>query len=357
MTEVRLMDVLHQIEREKGIPVEALVGALEAALASAYRKHFGATSSIRVELDPRTSDFHVYAQRVVVQEPRSPATEIGLEEARRLRPDVRLGDTLEIEVTPEDFGRIAAQTAKQVILQKIREAERDSIYQEFAEQEGQVVSGTIQRFEGRKVYVDLGRVEGLLMEQEQVRGERYPPGARMRFYVLKVRKTTRQPEILLSRSHPGLLRRLLEAEVPEIYEGIVEIKSVAREAGSRSKVAVASRDPHVDPVGACVGHRGSRIQAVMDELNGERIDIIRWHEDPERYITEALSPARVKRVIIEDPHKRIAVVLVSNEQQSLAIGRSGQNVRLAARLTNWRIDIRNEAEWEATRRGAAKASE
>jgi N utilization substance protein A len=264
-----------------------------------------------------------------------------------------LGDTVEIEVTPADFGRIAAQTAKQVIMQKIREAARDAIYQEFSEQEGQVVPGTIQRIEGRRVYVDLGRVEGILPEREQIRNERYRPGLRMRFYVLETRRTTRQPQIILSRTHPGLLRRLFEIEVPEIYEGIVEVKSVAREAGSRSKVAVASRDPHVDPVGACVGHRGSRVQAIVDELGGEKIDIIRWHEDPRQYIAEALGPARVKEVIIKDPERRIAAVIVSSDQQSLAIGRSGQNVRLAARLTGWRLDIRNEEEWQAEQAAAA----
>jgi len=338
-----LIDALHQVEREKDIPVEVLVETIEAALVSAYKRHFGFSGSIRVDLDWQTSGFRVFAEKEVVEEIISPHTEILIAEARRLQPGVQLGEIIEVEVTPENFGRIAAQTAKQVVVQRIREAERDILFNEFSDRTGEVVTGVVQRFEKRNVLVAVGKVEALLPPQEQMPGDDYRFGDRLKMYVLDVRKTSRQPQIVLSRTHPGLLRRLFEMEVPEIHDGVVELKSVAREAGLRSKVAVAARDPNVDPVGACVGHRGSRVQAITNELGNEKIDIIRWSADPTEYIAEALSPAKISRVVMNEEGSA-ALVIVPDDQQSLAIGRAGQNVRLAARLTGWKIDIRSASQ-------------
>ncbi|HIE50356.1 MAG TPA: transcription termination/antitermination protein NusA [Armatimonadetes bacterium] len=349
---VSLIDALQQIEREKDIPVEVLVETIEAALVSAYKKHFGANGIIRVHLDWDTSDFRVYAEKSVVEKVRNSHLEISLEEARQLQPEAQLGEVLRVEVTPTNFGRIAAQTAKQVILQRIREAEREVIYQEYADQEGEVLTGIVQRIERNVVYVNVGKIEALLPAREQMPGEDYRFGDRLKVYVLRVERGTRLPEIVVSRTHPGLLRRLFEMEVPEIHEGVVELKSIAREPGVRSKVAVASRDPHVDPVGACVGHRGSRVQAITNELGQEKIDIIRWSENPAEYIAEALSPAKISRVVM-NPNGLVATVIVPDDQQSLAIGRSGQNVRLAARLTGLKIDIRSETQIAAQGGSAA----
>lgn len=341
-----LIDALQQIEREKDIPVEVLVETIEAALVSAYKKHFGVGGSIRVDLDWKTSGFRVFAEKEVVEKVTSPPTEISLAEARQIQAGARLGDLVEVEVTPDNFGRIAAQTAKQVVVQRIREAERDILYQEFADRLGEVVTGVVQRTEKRNVLVAINKAEAILPPQEQMPGDEYRFGDRLKLYLLDVRKTSRQPQIIVSRTHPGLLRRLFEMEVPEIHEGVVELKSVAREAGLRSKVAVAARDPNVDPVGACVGHRGSRVQAITNELGNEKIDIIRWSSDPTEYIAEALSPAKISRVVM-NPEGTAALVIVPDDQQSLAIGRAGQNVRLAARLTGWKLDIRSVSQVQA----------
>jgi len=341
-----LIDALQQIEREKDIPVEVLVETIEAALVSAYKKHFGVGGSIRVDLDWQTSGFRVFAEKAVVEKVTHPPTEISLAEARRIRAGAQLGDLVEVEVTPDNFGRIAAQTAKQVVVQRIREAERDILYQEFADRLGEVVTGVVQRTEKRNVLVAINKAEAILPPQEQMPVDEYRFGDRLKLYVLDVRKTSRQPQIIVSRTHPGLLRRLFEMEVPEIHEGVVELKSVAREAGLRSKVAVAARDPNVDPVGACVGHRGSRVQAITNELGNEKIDIIRWSSDPTEYIAEALSPAKISRVVM-NPEGTAALVIVPDDQQSLAIGRAGQNVRLAARLTGWKLDIRSVSQVQA----------
>jgi len=338
-----LLDALQQIAREKDIPVEVLVETIEAALVTAYKKHFGVSGHIRVDLDWSGPGFHVFALKEVVEEVLNPHTEVRLDVARRFRPEARLGEVLEVEVTPENFGRIAAQTAKQVVVQRIREAEREAIFSDFEGRETEVVQGVVQRLERRNVLVSIGRAEALLPPQEQMPGDDYRAGDRLKLYILEVRRASKQPPLVVSRTHPGLLRRLFEMEVPEIHEGVVELKSVAREAGLRSKVAVASRDPNVDPVGACVGHRGSRVQAITNELGNEKIDIIRWSEDPTQYIAEALSPAKISRVLIHDTQKS-ATVIVPDDQQSLAIGRAGQNVRLAARLTGWKIDIRSESQ-------------
>jgi N utilization substance protein A len=268
---------------------------------------------------------------------------MSLEEARKLDPNVQLGESMDIEVTPEDFGRIAAQTAKQVMLQRIREAERDILFDEFYAREGEVITGTVHRREARTVFINLGRAEGILPPSEQMSLDGYRAGDRLKLYIVEVKKTTRTPRILLSRSHPGLVRKLFELEVPEIHDNVVEVRAVAREAGARTKFAVSSRQENVDPVGACVGHRGNRVQAVVDELRGEKIDIIRWHDDPGRFVAEALKPARVDYVIIDEANQA-ATAVVADTQLSLAIGKEGQNVRLAVRLTGWKIDIRSEAQ-------------
>ncbi len=334
-----------QLAAEKNLPREVVIKTVEAALVSAYKKDSGLQGNISVRIDPDKGTVHVYQHRTVVEEVTDPATEISLEEAKALKPSAGIGDVIVREVTPPGAGRIAAQTARQVVLQKLREAERERVFEEFSGREGEVVSGVIQRMESRQVIVDLGRTEGILPASEQVRTEHYRPGQRMKFYLLEVQRTPKGPQIVLSRSHKNLVKRLLELEVPEVARGIVEIKGVAREPGQRSKVAVAARQPGVDPVGACVGLRGLRIQNVVQELGGERIDIIEWDKDPARFVSNALSPAQVSKVIVRHDINT-AVVVVPDKQLSLAIGKEGQNARLAAKLTGWRIDIKPESVWE-----------
>ncbi len=335
---------LEQIEKEKGIPIEILIETVEAALVSAYKKNFGAIGDVRVDIDQERGQWRVFARRQVVAEPDNPHAQVSLAEAQQRKPDVAIGDWLDEDVTPENFGRIAAQTAKQVLVQRIREAEREIVFDEFSARAGEVVTGEVQRKDNRNVFISLGRVEALLPPREQVPNEAYRFGDRLKVLIVDVRKTTKSPQVVVSRSHPDLLKRLFELEVPEVEEGIVEIKSIAREAGARSKVAVASRDPQVDAVGACVGHRGARVQAIVDELDGEKIDIVRWAPKIEEYLASALSPAKVSRVIASEQDLS-ATVIVPDNQLSLAIGRRGQNVRLAARLTGWKIDIRSEAQY------------
>jgi N utilization substance protein A len=333
---------LDQLEKERGITKEILVEAIEAALVSAFRRNFGSTQNVRVVLDPKSGDLKVLAQRRVVESVTDERQEISLAEARHLDPAYQVGDVVEQEVTPKAFGRIAAQTAKQVVMQRLREAERGILYEEFQSREGDVVTGVVQRYEHRTAYVDLGRTEAVLLPSEQIAGEAYLAGTRLKAYVLEVRRTTKGPQIMVSRTHPGLLKRLLELEVPEIREGVVEVKALAREAGTRSKIAVHSRDRRVDPIGACVGPKGSRINAISQELSGEKIDVIQWSEEPEVFVANALAPARVTRVTLEEGETRVARVVVPDYQLSLAIGKEGQNARLAAKLTGWRIDIRSE---------------
>jgi len=343
---IDFVQALRDIEKEKEIPLEVLGEIIEAALVSAYKKHYGSSGEIHVEIDWEESRASVYTRKTVVEVVENPHVEMSLDEARRLDPELQVGETLDIEVTPENFGRIAAQTAKQVVVQRIREAERDIIFEEFAEREGEVVTGVVQRREGRSVLINLGKVEALLPPSEQMSLDTYRFGERIKVFVVEVKKTTKTPHVLVSRSHPGLLRRLFELEVPEIHDGVVEIKAIAREAGVRSKVAVASRQDNVDPVGACVGHRGSRVQAVVDELRNEKIDIVRWSDEMTQYLASALSPARVSQVLADEENKT-ATVIVPDNQLSLAIGKEGQNVRLAARLTGWRIDIRSDSQMRA----------
>lgn len=335
------LEALDQLEKERGIKKEVLLGALEAALVSAYKKNFSSAQNVRVQIDRVTGEVKVFARKVVVDKVEDPRLEVSLAEAKEIDPRYEVEDIVEFEVTPREFGRIAAQNAKQVVVQRIREAERGIIFEEFADREGDIVTGIIQKFEQRNVLLDLGRAEAILSAGEQMPNDVYRPGERLKAYVLEVSRTTKGPQILVSRTHPGFLKRLFELEVPEIHDGTVEIKAIAREAGARSKMAVFARDPNVDPVGACVGPKGLRVQAVVNELRGEKIDIIKWSSIPEEFVSSALSPARVLRVSLEE-EGRVARVLVPENQLSLAIGKEGQNARLAAKLTGWKIDIKSE---------------
>jgi len=336
------MIAITQLAAEKNLPKEVVLDAMEAALVSAYKKDSDLEGEVAVKIDRETGDHHVYLERNVVQEVEDPLTEVTLPEARKVKPDVMPGDVLLTEIHPGAAGRIAAQTAKQVVLQRLREAERAMVFEEFSNREGDIVSGVIQRIEEKHTVVDLGKTEGVFPLAEQVRSENYRVGQRLKFYLLEVHKSLRGPQLILSRTHKNLLRRLFELEVPEIYRGIVEIKSIAREAGYRSKVAVAARQEGVDPVGSCVGLRGIRIQNIVNELNGERIDVIQWDPEAARLVANALSPAQVLSVKIDEV-SNTGSVIVPDRQLSLAIGKEGQNARLAAKLTGWRIDIKPES--------------
>lgn len=337
------MDALEQVEREKGISKEILLDAIETALASAYKRDQKVAQSIEVRIAPDTGAFHVYTHKTVVEEVEDEKNEITLEDAQQINSIYELGDLVEFEIFPKEFGRIAAQTAKQVVVQRIREAERGIIYEEFVNRVGDLITGIIQRFEQRNIYIDLGKIEGILPANEQMPNEHYEQGLRVKTFVVEVKKTTKGPQVLLSRTRTGLLKRLFELEVPEIQDGLVEIKSVAREPGYRSKIAVSSRDPQIDPVGACVGSRGIRVQMIVRELKGEKIDVIPWSGDSIEFITNALSPAKVSEVKIL-PSKKTAIVIVPDFQLSLAIGKEGQNARLAAKLSGWKIDIKSETQ-------------
>lgn len=337
------IQALHDLARERGIEEAVLFEAIEAALSSAYKRNFGTSQNVKIDIDRTSGDIHVFSQRQVVEEVTDPLLEISLAEARRKDPTYQLGDVVLQEVTPRDFGRIAAQTAKQVVVQRIREAERGQIYDEYTDRESDIITGMVTHAEGGNVYVELNKTEAVLLPGEQVPGEHYRSGDRIKAYILEVRKTPKGPEIIISRSHPGLLKRLLELEVPEIHDGVVELKGLAREAGSRSKIAVYSHDENVDAVGACVGPRGMRIQTIVNELNGEKIDVVAYDPDPAQFVANALSPAKVTAVEV-DADTKVARVVVPDYQLSLAIGKEGQNARLAAKLTGWRIDIKSESQ-------------
>jgi N utilization substance protein A len=358
-----LITVIEQIGREKGIDKETLFEALESALLSASRKTAGAADNVRLQIDRATGAVKVYGRKKVVEEVTDPKIEISLEAARQLNADAELDDELEQELPPLELGRIAAQTAKQVILQRVRDAERERVYADFADKEGQLLRGVVHRIEKRNVILEIGKAEAILPEREQIPGERYNPGDRIRAYVLEVRRTAKGPQITLSRTHPGYLARLFETEIPEIQESIVVVKAAAREAGERAKVAVASTKRDVDPIGACVGLRGTRIQVISRELRGEKIDIIEWSHDPATFVARALSPAKVSSVTVEaagngeGDGQPAALVIVPDNQLSLAIGKKGQNARLAAKLTGMRIDIKSESEAEAERGEQATASD
>jgi len=340
---MEFIEALHDLEKGRGISAEILFEAIEAALISAYKKNFGSLQNVRVLIDRLTGEFKVYARKTVVDIVEDTRTQVSLVEARNLDPNYQLEDIVEYEVTPREFGRIAAQTAKQVVVQRIREAERGMIYDEFVNREGDIVTGVVQRYEQKNVIVDLGKIEAVLPAQEQIPGEVYQSFDRIKTYVVEVKKTTKGPQIMLSRTHPGLIKRLFELEVPEIHDGIVEIKGVSREAGARSKIAVYSRDPNVDPVGACVGPKGVRVQTIVTELKGEKIDIVNFSIDPQEFVANSLSPAKVVQVYPK-LNEKVAIVVVPDYQLSLAIGKEGQNARLAAKLTGWKIDIKSESQ-------------
>lgn len=343
----QLLQAVEVLVKAKKVPESVVFNALESVLLTAYKRETGSNANTSVSIDRTTGDYHIYAEKNVVEtvdpEAENAASQISVADAKKINPVYEAGDILQIEVTPKNFGRMAAQTAKQVMIQKLREAERGVIYDEFSGREGDVITGTVKWSESRTIFVDLGRVEGVLPFTEQAEGEVFHPNDKIKCYVKEVRKTTKGPEIILSRTHPGLLKRLFELEVPEIYSGTVEIKSVVREAGSRSKIAVYAMDPTVDPVGACVGPKGQRVQNIVNELNGEKIDIVRWDEDPAIYIANALSPAKVVSVSVAEEEKA-SLVVVEDYHLSLAIGKAGQNARLAAKLTGWKIDIKSETQ-------------
>ncbi|AZV60518.1 transcription termination factor NusA [Peribacillus castrilensis] len=338
-----LLDALYILENEKGISREVLIDAIESALISAYRRNFNQAQNVRIDLNLGKGTMRVFARKDVVDEVFDSRLEISVEEARAIDPNYQLEDVVEMEVTPKDFGRIAAQTAKQVVTQRVREAERGIIYAEFIDREEDIMTGIVQRQDSRFIYVSLGKIEALLPVNEQMPNEQYKPHDRIKVFITKVEKTSKGPQIFVSRSHPGLLKRLFEIEVPEIFDGTVEIKSVAREAGDRSKISVHSDNEEVDPVGSCVGQKGQRVQAIVNELKGEKIDIVKWSENPVIFVANALSPSKVLEVIVKEEEKATTVI-VPDYQLSLAIGKRGQNARLAAKLTGWKIDIKSETE-------------
>ena len=344
------IQAIEDLEKEKHISKEILLDAIESALVSAYKKNYGTSQNVRVDINQDTGDINVYMRMDVVDDDdfEDDLTQITLEEAMEIDPRYEVGDVVEYQVTPRDFGRIAAQTAKQVVVQRIREAERGMIFDNFITRQGEIVTGTVQRVSNETLFINVGNTEGILSPNEQVSGEHYNINDRLKVYIMDVRKSNKGPQVFLSRSHPGLVKRLFELEVPEIEDGTVEIKGIAREAGSRTKMAVYTEFENVDPVGACVGTRGARVQAIVDELHGEKIDIITWSEDPKVLIANVLSPSKVEQVIISDETEKSATVVVPDYQLSLAIGKEGQNVRLAARVSGWKIDIKSRSQYEAS---------
>lgn len=350
---------ISQIAAERGIPKEAIIGQVEKALVTAYRRTLGNNPppiEISVRLDPASGSWRVFAEKQVVDEVFDDRFEIELNDAKRFKPDVEIGETIMVESTPNDFGRIAAQTAKQVVLQGIKEVEREHVYGEFLEREGELITATVQRMAKGNVIMEMGKAEAVLPPKEQVDGDRYYHGQRLKVYLMEIRREERGPRLIVSRGHKNLIMRLFEMEVPEIYNGTVEVKSIAREPGLRTKVAVVARQEGIDPVGSCVGMRGIRIQNIVNELNGEKIDVVQFSSDPKEFIANALSPAQVVEVQLrEDDHA--ATVIVPDKQLSLAIGKEGQNVRLAAKLTGWRIDIKSATALLDEERAAAEARE
>ena len=340
---LELLKALEQIGKEKGISKDTLLEAIKSAMETAYKKEFDSKKNVEIDINEDSGEFHVYSKREVVEEVENESVEISLAEAKEYNASCEVGDEIKVEVTPANFGRIAAQNAKQVITQNIKEAEREIVYNEYVNQVGDIISAKVQGFNNNNIIIDIGRTEAILTPQEQIPQENYEPGSNIQVYLVDVQETTKDPDILVSRTHPGLLKRLFEKEVPEIYDGTVEIKSVAREAGFRSKIAVASRDEDVDAVGACVGPNGSRVRAIVDQLKGEKIDIVEWDEDIKVFISNALSPAEVVEVIPDDDED-VAEVIVPDYQLSLAIGKEGQNARLSAKLTDWKIDIKSESQ-------------
>lgn len=359
---IEVVRAAEALAKEKGISQDVLFGAIEEALKSAYRKNFRkasnapAAQNVDVSIDRTTGAVQVFARKIVVENVEDDSQEMSLEEARKIQPNFQPGDIVQVEITPGDFGRVAAQTAKQVIVQRIREAERGIIYDEYIEKENEILTAIVQRVESKNVYVELGKTEGVIDPNGHMPGEEYNVNDRLKVYVLEVQRTTRGPQVLVSRTHPGLVKRLFELESPEIQSGTVQIKSIAREAGSRTKMAVFSSDPMIDPVGSCVGPRGSRVERVVEELKGEKIDIIKWSPDPAEFIANALNPARVLSVFISEESKACRVIVPDN-QLSLAIGKEGQNARLAAKLTGWKIDIKSQSQASSLLEGGEAAGE
>ena len=342
---IELILAREDLEKEKGIKKEYLLESIESALVTAYKRNFDALENVKVVMDKQTGATYVYSIKEVVERANDPVQEISLDEAKKINKSIQIGDNVEIEIVPKNFGRIAAQTAKQVIVQKIREAEREILYNDYSDKKGEIVSGPIQKAERGIVVMDLGKLEGVMPLKEQIPTENYNVNDKIKAYVVDVEKGEKgAPQVIVSRSHPDFVRKLLEFEIPEIYEGLIEIKSVSRDPGKRSKVAVYSQDPNIDPVGSCVGQRGIRIQNVINELHGEKIDVIEWNPDISIYIAAALLPAKIMAVDSKEDEK-FAQVIVPDDQLSLAIGKAGQNARLAARLTNWKIDIKSESQF------------
>ncbi|KRK34177.1 transcription termination factor NusA [Loigolactobacillus bifermentans] len=341
-----MLSALDALEKEKGVKKEVVVEAMEAALVSAYKRNYGQAQNVEVDFDEKTGNIHIYAVKEVTEEVFDSRLEVALKEALTINEAYEIGDEIRFEVTPKDFGRIAAQTAKQVILQRVREAERNIIYDQYIKYENEIMQGVVERRDSRYIYVNLGKIEAILSRNDQMPNEHYEPHDRIKVFVTKVENTPKGPQVHVSRTHPDLVKRLFEQEVPEIFDGTVEIVSISREAGDRTKMAVRSTDANVDPVGTCVGPRGQRVQAVVNELAGENMDIIEWVDDPAVYIANALNPAQVVDVWFDDENDKAATVIVPDYQLSLAIGKRGQNARLAAKLTGFKIDIKSESEAE-----------
>ncbi|RBP59948.1 NusA antitermination factor [Alkalibaculum bacchi] len=339
------IQALDEVEKAKGVKKDELIDAIEAAIASAYKKNYGTSQNVKININRENGEIKVFSLKEVVEEVFDELLEINYEQAKQLNEQYEIGDMAEVEVKPKNFGRIAAQNAKQLVVQRIKEAERNIVYDEFIEREDEILTGIIQRKEKNNVFIDIGKTEGILAPTEQILGEDYSQNKRIKVYILEVKKTTKGPQVFVSRTHPGLVKRLFESEVPEIFDGTVQIKSISREAGSRTKIAVYASDLNVDPVGSCVGPKGARVQSIVDELNGEKIDIIKWSENPMEYISTALSPAKVLKVEAKENDKS-ALVIVDDYQLSLAIGKEGQNARLAAKLTGWKIDIKSKSQYE-----------
>ena len=337
-------EALEELSIEKGINKNYILDAIETALLTAYKRNFNSQENVKIVIDEEKASIKVYSLREVVEEVFDPAIEIELSDARKIDKKANLGDIVEVEITPANFGRISAQTAKQVIVQKLREAEREIVFSEYSDRQGEIVSGIVQKVDKNIVIVDLGRIEGIMTLNEQIPGEVYSVNDKIKAYVVEVQKNSKGvPQMIISRTHPGFVRRLFELEIPEIYEGLIEIKNIVREPGSRTKIAVYSKDMNIDPVGSCVGPRGIRIQNILNELKNEKIDVVEWSEDPVQYIASALSPATVLAVDIDEENMSSKVVVPDN-QLSLAIGKDGQNARLSAKLTGWKIDIKSETQ-------------
>jgi len=345
--------VLSEIRREKGIEKNVIIEALKAALLSAAKKKYGPRMVLEAQFNQERAEIELFSFRTVVDNPRSGYNEISLEEAQLLDPEVEIGDSLGVKIETKEFGRIAAQTAKQVIMQKIRDAEGENIFQDFKDRRGEIIAGTVHRFNKGDIVVNLGRTEAILPASEQIPGENFRQGDRLKGFILDIRRSSKEPQILISRTSPQFLAKLFEMEVPEIAEGVVKIKSVARDPGVRSKLAVMSEDADIDPVGACVGAKGSRVQGVVQELRGERIDIIPWSDDPAKFVCNALHPAEVSEVVVDESERQMEII-VEDDQLSLAIGKRGQNVRLAVRLTGWKIDIKSRSRAKELSRAACK---